>query len=384
MKFLFVVTDFDIGGITVSLKNLTDELIRRGNEVSILNLPDADTFPVDFHPNIRFISLQGRALKWNVGMREFHRASGGKKIALLAFGIFKKVLTKLELWYKYIFSTIQTIDCDVAIAYRQSSECYYLITRKTTAKRTVAFIHSDFDGNCSPWISLLRDVDKIACVSNDWSMKFCNTFPTLADKVGTVYNLFDADSIIEKAKQFAPQYNSDAFNIVTVARIETSQKKIDTIPEICALVQEKAGRKIKWYIVGDGSDRPLVEEAIRATHTEDSVFLLGAKKNPYPYIKNADLFVLTSSWESYGMVVQEALILGTPVVAGNYGALKEVIQSPFEGIITENSITGIAHGIIRLLKDKELYYKMKKHLAQYQYSSDTVYQQLLSVCKENR
>lgn len=384
MKFLFVVSDFDMGGITTSLKNLTDELIRRGEEVSILNLPNADTFPVDFHPDIQFIPLQGRALKWNIGMEDYRKASGVKKISLLAFGIFKKLLTRVGLWKKFIFAPIQTIQCDVAIAYRQSSECYYLISHKTTARRTIAFIHSEFDGDCSAWIPPLKDVDKIACVSNDWSIKFRNAFPALADKVGTVYNLFDADSIIEKANQFAPPYDGDVFNIVTVARIETPQKKIETIPEICTIVQKKTGRKIRWYIVGDGSDRPLVEDAIRATHTEDSVLLLGAKRNPYPYIKNADLFVLTSSWESYGMVVQEALILGTPVVAGNYGALKEIVQNPLEGIITENNIDGIADGIIRLLNNQELHCEMKKYLEKYQYSADIVYRQLLSMCEKER
>ena len=68
--------------------------------------------------------------------------------------------------------------------------------------------------------------------------------------------------------------------------------------------------------------------------------LLGHKKNPYPYLKNSDQFILASEWEGFGMVVVEALALGTPVIVtdidsgpkqiiegGKYGSLVP-INSP--------------------------------------------------------
>lgn len=71
----------------------------------------------------------------------------------------------------------------------------------------------------------LKDIDRIACVSEDWSKKFKEIFPHLAGKVGTVYNLFDVKRIKEKAEEFLPEYQKDCFNIVTVSRIESTQKK---------------------------------------------------------------------------------------------------------------------------------------------------------------
>lgn len=380
MKFLFLVTDFDMGGITTSLKNLSDELILRGNTVSILNLPGDNVFPVEFHPLIEFIPLRGISRYWNLGMQDYQKAKGMRKQKLLLFGIIKKILVKIGLWKKIIYSSVRKIDCDVAIAYRQSADCYYLIKNKTTAKRTIAFIHSEFDGDCSSWMSYLKDIDRIACVSEDWSKKFKEIFPHLAGKVGTVYNLFDVKRIKEKAEEFLPEYQKDCFNIVTVSRIESTQKKIEIIPEIYSLIQKSANKKIKWYIVGDGKDRKLVEDAIKKAKAEENVILLGAKKNPYPYIKNADLFVLTSTWESYGMVIMEALILGTPVVAGEYGALTEIIHSPFEGIITQNSTRGISEGIISLVNDNQQYAVMKTYLKSYEYNSEVVYNQLMTMC----
>lgn len=381
MVFLFVVTDFNMGGITTSLKNLSDELIRHGHKVSILNLPGVHKFPVEFNPDVKFIQLHGRATKWSLGILDFQKAKGIRKLSLLLFGLLKKSLSRMKIWNSFIFGSVPMIQCDVAIAYRQSNECYYLIKHKTTAKRTVAFIHSEFDGDCSSWIGPLDGIDRIACVSDDWSTKFRKTFPHLAKKVGTVYNLFDAKLIQQKAKEFETLYESEIFNIVTVARIENLQKRIDTIPEIYSRIQSRSKRKIKWYIVGDGKDRYLVNEAIQKYHCEGNVILLGAQDNPYPYIQNADLFVLTSSWESYGMVLMEALILGVPVVAGEYGALREIIQHPLEGVIAENSVQGISEGILSLINDEEKYNAMKQYLGNYEYNPEAVYEQFMNLCK---
>ena len=57
MKILFVVSDFDIGGITSALKNLTNELIIRGHQVDILNMPSAASLPEGFNANIGLIQL---------------------------------------------------------------------------------------------------------------------------------------------------------------------------------------------------------------------------------------------------------------------------------------------------------------------------------------
>lgn len=381
MRFLFTVTDFDMGGITTSLKNLSDELIKYGHQVSILNLPGNTEFPVEFNPAIDFIPIYGRTLNWNVGIGDFKSAVGFRKVKLLFFGVLKKLLRKFGIWESYIFKPLSTIECDVAIAYRQSTECYYILKHKTTAKRTIAFIHSEFDGDCSSWIDPLDGIDRIACVSNDWSERFRKAFPRLASKVGTVYNLFDACLIKEKANAFVPEYSKDCFNIVTVARIETPQKKIETIPVIFDKIRDFSEKKVRWYIVGDGSDRNLVETAIKERDCENEVILLGAKKNPYPYVKNADLFVMTSSWESYGMVIMETLILGVPVVAGRYGALSEILKNPQEGIIAENSVQGIADAICFLLDNEDQYCAMKEYLKDYQYDPEVVYQQMMDMCK---
>ena len=73
MKCLFVVSDFDVGGITTSLKNLTKELIQRGHEVSILNLPKAKNIPYGFDARIKFIELDNKSRLWDFGMHSISK-----------------------------------------------------------------------------------------------------------------------------------------------------------------------------------------------------------------------------------------------------------------------------------------------------------------------
>lgn len=377
MKFLFAVTDFAMGGITSSLKNLSDELILRGHDIAFLNLSGDKEYPVKFNSKIEFIEIKGIAKYWNIGIGDFAKAKGKKKAYWLIIGVLKKILVKLGLWEKVIFSRTPKIKCDAAIAFRQSLTLNYIVTRKVIAEHTVAFIHSEIDGNTSGWMPYLEDVEHIACVSDAWSEKFAKYYPKYKDKVSTVYNLFDEESIKKKGDGESP-YNDDIFKIVTVARLENTQKRVDKIPEIASRITGK-GYKIHWYIVGEGPDRCSVEENIRKYGVEEFVTLTGAQKNPYPYIKNADLFVLISSWESYGMVLVESLILGTPVLAAEYPAVYEIIDNGKNGIITKNSMTGVVSGIERLIEEQGLYNSIKENCAKYEYSPDTAYNQLMKL-----
>lgn len=378
MKFLFAVTDFAMGGITSSLKNLSDELISRGHEVAFLNLSGDKEYPVKFNPKIEFIEIKGIAKYWNIGIADFAKAKGIKKAYWLLIGVLKKILVKLGLWEKVIFSRTPKIKCDAAIAFRQSLTLNYIVTRKVIAEHTVVFIHSEIDGNTSGWMPYLEDVEHIACVSDAVSKAFAECYPKYKDKVSTVYNLFDEESIEKKGNRENP-YNDSTFKIVTVARLDKKQKRVDKIPEIVNELIKKGEKKFHWYIVGEGSDRGLVEENIKKYGVEEFVTLTGLQKNPYPYIKNADLFVLISPWESYGMVLVESLILGTPVLAAEYPAVYEIIDNGKNGIITENSMTGVVSGIEKLIEEPELYNSIKENCVKYEYSPDTAYNQLMKL-----
>ena len=144
---------------------------------------------------------------------------------------------------------------------------------------------------------------------------------------------------------------------------------------------KKDGIDVNWHVIGDGPHMSQLRELIEQNEVANTVVLHGSQSNPFSHIKNADLFVLTSIWETYGMVVVESLINGTPVVAGYYPALPEILSDGENGIIAENSVDGIYEAVKRVLTDKELYKKIKSGAENYKYSPDIAYEQFINMVK---
>ena len=250
-----------------------------------------------------------------------------KKIKLLFIGIVKKFLNRKERWFNLVFKNLKLQSYDVAVGFRQSPICFYLATRKVCAKKKIGFWHGDIDymGDVSGWTYFFNELDSLACVSNAVGEGVANKYPDIKEKVKTVYNYVDVEQIKSSSNAEGLGFSKDTFNIVTVARVSFEDKMLHRIPEIAKkLVMQ--GCNFVWRIVGDGKDFNSLRKKIADKGLEDAVILCGQQQNPYGYMKQSDLFVLTSKTESFGMVVLESLICNTPVVAGEYPALKEIIE----------------------------------------------------------
>ncbi|MGS0465891.1 glycosyltransferase [Cobetia marina] len=96
-------------------------------------------------------------------------------------------------------------------------------------------------------------------------------------------------------------------------------------------------------IVGDGPKRESVENLIRELGVGDRVHLIGSRVNPYPWMKHARLFILSSRSEAFGIVLVESMCCGTPCVAPDVpGGVRNVLIHDQARLISENSIEGLA------------------------------------------
>ena len=112
--------------------------------------------------------------------------------------------------------------------------------------------------------------------------------------------------------------------LVTVCRLSIHTKGLDRTILATKRLKEQ-GYNFKWIIIDDGEDRELLEEMIEKESLKDRIFLIGQKKNPYPYMKQCDVFVMASRREGKPMAVTEAQILGLPIIVTNYSSAKEQV-----------------------------------------------------------
>ncbi|WP_337983341.1 glycosyltransferase [Lysinibacillus sp. C5.1] len=166
-------------------------------------------------------------------------------------------------------------------------------------------------------------------------------------------------------------------DLVSVGRMDNATKRFDLIPYICKLLKESSIGRLHWRIIGDGPDLLFNQQLALQLGVDDVVEFVGECHNPYPFIKESDVLILTSAYEGYPMVVGEALILETPVITTNFAAAGEQIQHGFNGLITDGDIEDIYAVIANIIQNKDCLDKMKKYIEENSYTNRKAREQLV-------
>ena len=106
---------------------------------------------------------------------------------------------------------------------------------------------------------------------------------------------------------------------------------------------------------------------------------MGSMENPYPYIKNADIYVHATRFEGKSIAVEEAQILGKVIVASDCTGNAEQIISEYDGILLPLSAERLASEIMRVLDDKQLQKKLSENVLKKNFNHDEDMQKLLTL-----
>lgn len=178
--------------------------------------------------------------------------------------------------------------------------------------------------------------------------KFGNMYP-----MKVVHNPMPVPDIVAKAKEFASQFPDDRINFVCVGRL-VEQKGFDRLLEAVAHVKERLNVPFHIYIIGEGSARGDLEKSVSNLKLDQEVTLLGFCENPYPYLKNASVFLLSSRDEAFPLVVGESLVVGTPVIATDCSGVREWLGNGRYGMVLDNSTNGIYDGLVQVLTNPKI------------------------------
>ena len=170
-----------------------------------------------------------------------------------------------------------------------------------------------------------RRADVVICQSDHMKQTLIRRFSLQPAKVVRIYNPVDIDSIAVLAESEPKPFVNKGPNLVAVGRF-SHEKGFDLLLRCMALVRQTVPNAL-LTLVGDGPDLAALEELQHELHLESCVRFVGLQRNPYPFLKHADLVVLPSRSEALPNVALEAIALHTPVVAANCTeALKEISE----------------------------------------------------------
>lgn len=239
---------------------------------------------------------------------------------------------------------------DLAVAYLEGPATWY-VAEKVKAVKKAAFLHIDYgkagysrelDQGC------YERMDRIYAVSGDVKEQFLKVYPDYADKVELFFNIINREHIRARALEpggFADEY--DGMRLLSVGRLYY-QKGYDIAVRTAAILRER-GRKFRWYILGEGEEKKNLLRQIKEEGLQEFFWLMGAVDNPYPYFKQADIYVCTSRFEGKSLVIEEAMALGKPVVASACTGTEEQIHSGEDGVIVPLDPKRLADEIERLM-----------------------------------
>lgn len=208
-----------------------------------------------------------------------------------------------------------------------------------------------------------KKYSKIFAITRIMKEEFINNVGIDEKKVELVYNPIDLKLIEKKAKNVEKKYENylkqDYF--LQVSRL-TQQKQPEHLVDIYYKLKQ-AGIKEKLYFIGDGEKKEIIKQKIKEYNLENDIILLGQIENPYPFFKNAKLFVHTAKYEGLPTVLLESLALGTPVVSYDCPTGPRDIlgkNSEYGELISLNDKDMFVEKVLELMNSKEKYEKYKK------------------------
>lgn len=248
---------------------------------------------------------------------------------------------------------------DVAISYLQNGNIrsFYggvneFVLKKVRAKKKIAFLHCDYENseaNNKNNNTLYHEFDGIAACSDGCRDAFLRVMPKLKEKCATVRN-FHRYSHIRNQSVIAPKsYAEGRIHVVMVGRL-AHEKAIERGIQAIAHVNN-AGIPADLHIVGDGPMRDKLLNVTDVFHVKDHVHFYGEQSNPYRYMLNADLLLITSYHEAAPMIIDEAYCLGLPVLSVSTTSSGEMILDRGCGWVCDNSQFAIDTALEEILRN---------------------------------
>ncbi|RLJ30929.1 glycosyltransferase involved in cell wall biosynthesis [Chryseobacterium sp. 7] len=283
---------------------------------------------------------------------------------------YRVLYQKMFLWfpsllYKFVLKN-KKYDVEIAAIHAMHQE---ILSSPQKDSKKIIWVQNDIFNLKEYTPEVIRQFfkfDKILVISNKLQEGMYKLAKNEAEKASVIkiFNPIDKNDTLRKADIEINDYpfKSDLPTFVTVGTVYP-QKGYDRLLNVHKKLIDE-GLKHQLLIIGDGYDFDNIQNQLNTLGLQDTAKMLGFSSNPYPYMKKADFYIMSSRHEGFPTIIAEALILNKPISATDISGIKDLLQNGKLGNITENSEEGIYEGMKKFLTDKNITEEYKKQISQ--------------------
>ena len=371
-KVIFGITGLTLGGAERVLVDIVNKLVDK-YDITIFTIYANGELEGELDKRVHLKSL------YNF---RYDSIQGIKKILIPL----KVLFNKRKIFKEYVDN--DEYKAQIAFLEGAITRIFSVKTKKKTQK--IAWVHNDISKvfGKGPKSKIKRIIDRntyekydtLVFVSIDNLDKFNKVYDDMLLPHETVVNNYiNSQRILDLAKNGIKEEDKNLFTDKTLKIVQVSrlveQKAIDRLIKVhTKLIKE--GVKHNIYIIGDGPLKEKLEKQIKENNVSDTFKLLGARENPYSYMKKADVVSLFSRFEGYPMVIEEAKVLNKYILATNTATREALINYSKNSQIIENSEEGIEKAIKFAVKNKK---KILKSNEEFVYENDKLIEKIIKI-----
>ncbi|PHA29827.1 glycosyltransferase [Bacillus wiedmannii] len=374
-RMLFMIINMNIGGTEKALLNMVAEIPKEKYEVTILMLEKKGDF-LNFIPKgVRIEYVKGyEEMQYilnkptRVVIADFIKQRKiVKALQLAVLHVISKIMKERSVIFKYCLQNYEDAykNYDIAIAYAGPMDFIsYFVANKVEARRKIQWIHFDIEKiffNKHFVNKVYKKFQHVFVVSDVGKMKLTQTVPELINKAETFLNIISPEMICKMANEgigFADDF--EGVRILTVGRLSIEKGQDLTISVLARL--KEAGFNVRWYCIGDGKERGMYEKLVKNYDVQGDYIFLGAVSNPYPFMKQCDLYVQPSRHEGYCITLAEARCFNNPIISTNFTGASEQIIHNHNGLIVQFDEQQMYDSIVQILSDTLLDGRLRENI----------------------
>ena len=375
-KLIFITEALWIGGIETALVNLLNRLDYDRYDVTCLILRDCQDIACRITPKCRLIVSDRQhpatfpdAYRYKRMYNLMEEPQHASRLRRGIWHILRLLLRAPEArrYAAYVKKQLNGEHFDTAVIY--SDRTAETAVRAVSADRFLMLYHHGAMRREYHDTYGYKKADKIIAVSEKLAERLRLYRPQYRDQIIAVNNLIDTAGVREKSlESLEAVFSKDCFNIVSCGRLSPA-KGMDIAIDACARLVQNGYTDIHWWIVGGGPEEASLRAQLRALEMEHYVTLLGMQDNPYPYIRQADLYVQPSRFEGHCVTVLEARLLAVPILATR-NAAEEQLEDGKSGRLCKPDAASIADAASELYRMPERRQAFRDALRRYDFEHD--------------